>query len=132
VHFLGMEKKCFLQKWYFFNTPFKRACKIIPWASWSISNFQIFDFSFLTKNICSISLASDIVYAWANLLNDAFKYISMTPTRSQMLGAAYPESVIRKFGEAKIFMLLDATEIQAKIASLKLFNSALYSAYSTT
>eukprot|EP00978_Attheya_sp_CCMP212_P021548 scaffold63058_cov69-Attheya_sp.AAC.2 len=76
----------------------------------------------------SDSLVSDIVYAWANLLNDAFKYIFPTPTRSQMLGA-YPESVIRKFGEAKIFMLMDATEIQAEIASMKLFNSALFSTY---
>eukprot|EP00978_Attheya_sp_CCMP212_P040609 scaffold223661_cov43-Attheya_sp.AAC.1 len=39
----------------------------------------------------SDSLASDIVYAWANLLNDAFKYMFPTPTRSHMLGA-YPES----------------------------------------
>eukprot|EP00978_Attheya_sp_CCMP212_P011551 scaffold28544_cov78-Attheya_sp.AAC.2 len=51
-----------------------------------------------------------------------------TPTQSQML-RTYNESVIRKFGKAHIFMLMDATEITAKKASMKLVNSALYSAY---
>ncbi len=31
---------------------------------------------------------------------------------------AYPKSVIKKFGHANIFLLLDATEILANIASM--------------
>ena len=42
---------------------------------------------------------------------------------------AYPKSVIRKFGHAHIFMLLDATEIYAQVASMKTVNAILYSAY---
>lgn len=50
------------------------------------------------------------------------------PTRSQM-HRAYPKSVIRKFGHGNIFMLLDATEIYAQVASMKTVNAILYSAY---
>jgi hypothetical protein len=42
---------------------------------------------------------------------------------------AYPISVLRKFGHAKLFMLLDATEVFADIASLKTVNAILYSQY---
>ena len=42
---------------------------------------------------------------------------------------AYPKSVVRKFGHALIFMLLDATEGFAETASMKTVNSVLYSAY---
>ncbi|EJK69405.1 hypothetical protein THAOC_09343 [Thalassiosira oceanica] len=42
---------------------------------------------------------------------------------------AYPISVIKKFGHANIFMLLDATECFAEIASMKTVNAILYSAY---
>jgi hypothetical protein len=42
---------------------------------------------------------------------------------------AYPLSVVRKFGHAATFMLLDATEIFAEIASMKTVNAILYSAY---
>lgn len=42
---------------------------------------------------------------------------------------AYPKSVIKKFGHANIFMLLDATESFAEIASMKTVNAILYSAY---
>eukprot|EP00978_Attheya_sp_CCMP212_P012657 scaffold31656_cov58-Attheya_sp.AAC.1 len=74
------------------------------------------------------TLLSDIIYAWANLLDEFFKVFFPTPTRSQML-SAYPDSVVRKFGKANIFMLMDATEITAEVASMKLMNSALYSTY---
>jgi hypothetical protein len=50
------------------------------------------------------------------------------PTWSQML-AAYPISHIRKLGHVHTFMLLDATEIFAEVASMKTVNSILYSAY---
>jgi len=50
------------------------------------------------------------------------------PTCSQML-AAYPISHNRKVGHANTFMLLDATEIFAEVASMKTVNSFLYSAY---
>ncbi len=73
-------------------------------------------------------LVHDIVYAWANVLCDTLAKFFPTPTRSQML-CAYPKSVIRKFGHARIFMLLDATEIFAVTASMKSVNSILYSAY---
>eukprot|EP00978_Attheya_sp_CCMP212_P030655 scaffold113536_cov54-Attheya_sp.AAC.1 len=76
----------------------------------------------------SDTLISDIIYTWANLLDEFFKVFFPTPTRSQML-SAYPDSVVRKFGKANIFMLMDATEITAEVASMKLMNSALYSAY---
>ena len=42
---------------------------------------------------------------------------------------AYPKSVIKKFGHANIFKLLDATEIRAEVVSMKTVNAILYSAY---
>ena len=42
---------------------------------------------------------------------------------------AYPKSAIKKFGHANIFLLLDATEIMAEVASMKTVNAILYSAY---
>lgn len=51
-----------------------------------------------------------------------------TPTRSQIL-RAYPKSVLKNFGHANIFMLLDATEIFAEIVLMKTVNAILYSAY---
>eukprot|EP00956_Cyclotella_meneghiniana_P037816 scaffold145202_cov37-Cyclotella_meneghiniana.AAC.1 len=70
----------------------------------------------------------NIVYGWANVLCLALKEFFPTPTRSQML-KAYPKSMIRKLGHAKIFQLLDATEWFAEIASMKTVNSILYSTY---
>ena len=75
------------------------------------------------------TLVSDIVYAWANLLDQVLLRFFPAPTRSQML-RAYPVSVLRKFSSiAIIYMLLDATEIRADVASMKNMNSALFSAY---
>jgi hypothetical protein len=74
------------------------------------------------------TLVHDIVYGWANFLCDSLAKFFPTPTRSQML-AAYPISMIRKFGHANIFMLLDATEIFAEVASMKTVNAILYLAY---
>ncbi|KAL7537784.1 hypothetical protein ACHAXR_008075 [Thalassiosira sp. AJA248-18] len=54
-------------------------------------------------------------------------YASPNP-RSQML-RAYPKSMIRKFGHANIYILLDATECFADVASMKTVNAILYSAY---
>ena len=73
-------------------------------------------------------LVHDIVYSWANMLCDTLAKAFPVPTRSQML-RAYPKSVIKKFGHAHIFMLLDATEIFAEVASMKTVNAILYSAY---
>jgi len=75
------------------------------------------------------TLVSDIVYAWANLLDQVLRRFFPAPTRSQML-RAYPVSVLRKFSSvAIIYMLLDATEIRADVASMKNMNAALFSAY---
>ena len=74
------------------------------------------------------TLVHDIIYAWANVLCVVLPKFFPVPTRSQML-RAYPVSVIRKFGHAIIFMLLDATEEHAETASMKTINSVLYSAY---
>ncbi|KAL3777636.1 hypothetical protein ACHAWO_012525 [Cyclotella atomus] len=76
----------------------------------------------------SDTLVHDIVYAWANLLCKALGKLFPVPTRNQLL-RAYPKSVIRKFGHANIFMLLDATESYAEMAGMKTVNSILYSAY---
>ena len=73
-------------------------------------------------------LVHDIVYGWANMFADTLAQFFPVPTRSQML-RAYPKSVIKKFGHAHIFMLLDATEIFAEVASMKSVNAILYSAY---
>ena len=73
-------------------------------------------------------LVHDIVYAWANMLCDTLAKFFPTPSRSQML-QAFPKSFIRKFGHARLFMMLDATEIFADTASMKSVNSILYSAY---
>ena len=70
----------------------------------------------------------NIVYAWANVLCLALREFFPTPTRSQML-RAYPQSMIRKLGHAKIFMLLDATEWFANVASMKSVNAILFSYY---
>ena len=74
------------------------------------------------------TLVHDIVYAWANLLCISLAKFFPMPTRSQML-SAYPKSVIKKFGHANIFALLDATEIGVEVASMKTVNAILYSAY---
>ena len=42
---------------------------------------------------------------------------------------AYPKSFIKKFGRANIYLLLDATEIRAKVAFTKTVNAALYLRY---
>lgn len=71
---------------------------------------------------------SDIIYAWANVLNDALSIMFLTPTRSQLLGA-YPYRFIRAFGDARSFMLLDATEVQAQIVHMTSAHTAMYSDY---
>ena len=70
----------------------------------------------------------DIVYAWADVLCTTLQKMFLMPTQSQML-QAYPKSVIKKFGRANIYMLLDATEIGAEVASMKTVDAVLYSAY---
>ena len=76
----------------------------------------------------SATIVHNIVYAWANVLCLTLPKFFPVPTRSQML-RAYPKSVVKKFGHAQIFMLLDATEGKAEIASMKTVNSVLFSAY---
>ena len=76
----------------------------------------------------SSCMIHNIVYAWANLLVVSLRKLFPLPTRSQML-RAYPKSVVKKFGHANIFMMLDATEIGAEVSSMKSVNSILYSAY---
>lgn len=74
------------------------------------------------------TLVHNIVYAWANVLCRTLEKFFPTPTRSQML-RAYPISHIKYLGHAKTFMLLDATEGYAEVASMKTVNAILYSAY---
>lgn len=74
------------------------------------------------------TLVHNIVCAWANVLCDTLEKFFPVPTRSEIL-RAYPKSVLKKFGHANIFMLLDATEAFADIASMKTVNAILYSAY---
>lgn len=76
----------------------------------------------------SPTLVHDVVYAWANVLCITLEKFFPVPTRSQML-RAYPKSVVKKFGHANIFMMLDATEGFAEVASMKTVNAILYSAY---
>ena len=74
------------------------------------------------------TLVNDIVYAWANVLCTTLAKFFPTPSRKQML-RAYPKSVIKKFGHANIFALLDATEVGAEVASMKTVNAIMYSPY---
>ena len=74
------------------------------------------------------TLVHNIVYAWTDFLCLSLDRFCPVPTRSQML-RAYPKSVIKKFGDADIFQILDATEIFTDVASMKTLNAILYSAY---
>ena len=76
----------------------------------------------------SAILGHNVVYAWANILCVTLPNFSPAPTRSQLF-RAHPKSVIKKFGRASIYMLLDATEIGAEEASMKTVNAVLYSAH---
>jgi hypothetical protein len=78
--------------------------------------------------IKSNTTVHNIVYGWANVLYVALREFFPAPTRSQML-RAYPASVFKKFGHAKIYMMLDATEQFANAASNKSVNAILYSVY---
>ena len=72
-----------------------------------------------------LALLHDAVYVWANLLCVCLQNFFPVPTGSQLLWA-YPKSVIKKFRRADLFMLLNATEIRAKVASMKTVNDVLY------
>ena len=74
------------------------------------------------------TLVHDIVYAWANVLCIMLGKFFPMPSRSQML-RVYPKSVLKKFGHANIFALLDATEIGVDVASMKTVNAIMYSPY---
>ena len=74
------------------------------------------------------TLVHDIVYAWANVLCITLVKFFLMPTRSQML-RAYPKSVVKLFGHANIYALLEATELGAQTASMKTVNTIFYSAY---
>ena len=52
----------------------------------------------------------------------------LVPTRSQML-QTYPRSIIKKFCPADMFLLLDAIELDAEVASTKMVNTILHSVY---
>ena len=70
----------------------------------------------------------NVAYARANVLCDTFAKFFPAPTRSKM-PRAYPENVIKKFGQAHIYMILDATKIGAETASMKTANTIFYSTY---
>ena len=73
------------------------------------------------------TLVHIILYAWANMLCVTLEKFFPVPTRSQLL-RLYPKSVIKKFGRANIFELLDATELGVKVGSMETVNAILYSA----
>ena len=72
----------------------------------------------------SVTLVHNVVYAWANVLCVTLPKFFPAPTRSQLF-RAYPKSVIKKFDRAKIYMLLDATEIDVEVVSMKTVNAML-------
>ena len=72
----------------------------------------------------SVTLVHNIVYAWANTLCVMLAKFFLVPTRSKML-RAYLKSVIKTFGRANIFMLLDATELRPEVVSMKTVSAIL-------
>lgn len=78
--------------------------------------------------IKSESRMSDILHAWAQILDDALCEMFPRPTRSQML-QAYPTRFIEQDGHARCFLLLDAFEIFAQSSSNYNVASSTHSDY---
>jgi len=76
----------------------------------------------------SDSIVLDIVYQWANFLNDSLSLMFPTPTRSQLL-RQYPSHFIQAFGDARDFLLLDATEVWTQKSSMTTAHAVNYSDY---
>jgi hypothetical protein len=74
------------------------------------------------------STVSDVIYAWANALEQSLSHMFPTPTRSQLL-SAYPIRFIKKWGDARISLLLDATELWTQTAGNTNVGALLYSSY---
>lgn len=70
----------------------------------------------------------NIIYAWANYLNDVLSAWFPIPTRSQML-RAYPISILRIHGHCRIFSIMDATEQFTQDATRTKVHAAIFSAY---
>jgi hypothetical protein len=63
--------------------------------------------------LLSASSVSDVVYQWANLIDDALSAWFPTPTRSQLV-RTYPAHTIRVLGDARVFIELDLTEAKTQ------------------
>jgi hypothetical protein len=70
----------------------------------------------------------NIIYFWANLLNDVLSAWFPRVSRSQML-RAYPEAMLRKHGHCRIGPILDATEQFTQDTSRLKVHACLFSAY---
>lgn len=71
---------------------------------------------------------SDIFHEWTQVLDDALCEMFPRPTRKQML-MAYPIRFIEQDGDARTFMLLDATEIFVQGSSNPNVSSSTHSDY---
>jgi len=70
----------------------------------------------------------NIIYAWANLMNDVLSAWFPTPTRSQLL-RSYPNSLFQKWGDCRVHSIYDACEVWANDASRMAVHAALFSTY---
>jgi hypothetical protein len=81
--------------------------------------------------LLSASTVSDVVYQWANVLDDALSLWFPTPTRSQLF-RAYPAHNIRVLGDARVFMELDATEAKTQSLSDSEAHASMHSEYKSS
>jgi hypothetical protein len=81
--------------------------------------------------LLSASTVSDVVYRWANPLDDALSVSFPTPTRSQRF-RAYPAHNIRVLGDARVFMELDLTEAKTQAMPNSEAHASLHSDYKSS
>ena len=78
--------------------------------------------------VIGATLVHVIVSAWENVLCVRFKKFFPASTSSHILRAC-PKIMIQKFGYTSAFMILDATEAHADVASMNPVDVGLHSAY---
>ena len=71
-----------------------------------------------------LTTVHNAVYAWVNVLCVKLPKFFPAPIRIQLF-CVYPKSVIKKFVRANIYVLLDATKIDAEIVSVRTVNDML-------
>ena len=105
----------------------------LDWKTgWLVYNIYLRCNNFL-KHIATVfgirlTTVHTMVYVWVDALCETLAKFFPAPTRSQML-RAYSKNMIKKFGCALIYMLLDATNIGVETMSMKTSNTVVYSAY---